>query len=307
MTQTDRLPPWRYAGTRIDTAMTVAEALEFGGLDYNVVPRPTGYLDIDGQFVASPTRWKLIREDTGRVFGEVGRTYKIMQNVEALSVADQLMEYMDLYIDSVGSYRGGARAFLVLMFRNDVMVCGLDPHRTALVLSTGHGGEETTRVTLTMLRLANMTMSPLDLGYGVKREWEIWHNSGAVGSISKINKSVPMVMKAVNSYTKAMDRLVRSRLKDADLRLAVHSVTVKTRQNMVKSQLRKASLVSEIFQNQEDLEPYRGSRYAGLQAFNEWMDWQRPMTGDPDARFTVSFDGPGAIERNKLYKMLMGY
>ena len=118
---------WHQLGTVVeDKAMTVADALKLGGLDYEVSKVPAffktetpvvsdegcdvveGYESGDGCFLTIAD-W----EDGKRTaLGMVGNRYTILQNREAFTFIDPLIEAGEACIDSCGVLDGGRKTWI---------------------------------------------------------------------------------------------------------------------------------------------------------------------------------------------------
>ena len=84
----NRFVPWHGLGTPVEKAMTSAEALELGGLNWEVNPKPvfteTGF--------EIPNYKANIRSSDNSVLGIVTDRYKIVQNKEAFAFTDALLD-----------------------------------------------------------------------------------------------------------------------------------------------------------------------------------------------------------------------
>lgn len=289
--------PWYGVGVKVDGALSVEEALKLGGLDWIVEKRPAGYLGSDGTFKTIPDKHAIVRVDTDEWLGQVGRKYNTFQNHEALAFADGLVDG-GLEFDSAGTYKHGKRVFLVARLPDSVQVLGEDPYNMYLFLATGHDGKSSITATVTPLRMRCTNMVPLTLRTAVTK-WTIPHTATAQGRLQEARDSLSLTFKAINVFEHEMELLVAQSLSDLELLAAVESVLPDK-----PTRLAKAEQVVSVFNESPNLEDYRGTRYGGLQAFAEWMDWGRDVR-TANARFEVSFDGYGFRQRNALHGLLM--
>lgn len=290
--------PWYSVGNKVDEAMTVEQALKLGGLDWDVEKRPAGYLSSNGTFETIPDKYAIVRTDTDEWLGQVGRNYKLFQNSEAFAFADGLVDG-GLKFDSAGTYKHGKRMFLAARIPDTVKVLGEDPYDVFLFLTTSHDGKSSITASVIEMRLRCTNMFQLALKTA-KSRWTIRHTATAAEKMVEARESLSLTFKAMDAFDAEMETLVGKPLQSFELKAAVEYVLPDTPQRSMK-----ADKVVALFNDSPNLEEYRGTRYAGLQAFAEWLDWGRDIRND-HARFEVSFDGYGARYRDDLHRLLIG-
>lgn len=289
--------PWYGVGNKVDAAMDVEQALKLGGLDWAVEKRPAGYLDSAGRFSTIPDKYAVVRTDTDEWLGQVGKNYKLFQNSEAFAFANGLVDG-GLEFDSAGTYKHGKRMFLAARIPESVQVLGEDPYDVFLFLTTSHDGKSAITASVIEMRLRCTNMIQLALR-NARTKWTIRHTSSAVEKMEEARQSLALTFKAMDAFDLEMETLVGKPLQSFELQAAVEHVLPDTPQRA-----KKIDRVLELFNESPNLEEYRGTRYAGLQAFAEWLDWGRDVRND-HARFEVSFDGYGARYRNELHQLLV--
>ena len=120
-----RFVPWHGLGTPVEKAMTSAEALELGGLDWEVNPKPvfteTGF--------EIPNYKANIRSSDNSVLGIVTNRYKIVQNKEAFAFTDALLDGGVTY-ETAGSLGNGKTIWLLAkMPEKKILGDKFDPDR----------------------------------------------------------------------------------------------------------------------------------------------------------------------------------
>src|SRR4051812_44664296 len=91
--------PWHNLGQIVTDYPNSKEALNFAGLDYEVVKRKiythdgeiNKGLDFLIRDIEIPDHHATIRTDTNQVLGVVGKDYEIVQNVDAFSFFDSIV------------------------------------------------------------------------------------------------------------------------------------------------------------------------------------------------------------------------
>jgi len=114
--------PWHREGHLLTEAPSFDEALRLAGLDYEVVKRPTKIvlnpLDVQAglpaQLQDSTMAFVTFRTDTEQELGSVGKGYTVVQNHEAFEVLRPLIESGHALLETGGSLREGADAWLLV-------------------------------------------------------------------------------------------------------------------------------------------------------------------------------------------------
>jgi hypothetical protein len=142
-------------------ASSADEARVLAGLDWEPIHRPL-YVglpdDIDeGGIIPVERERAVVRNDSGEMFGVVGREHKILGNAEMFSFADALLTEADqTWLDAepvAGSLGGGRQPFLALQLGEGVQVAGQDAVNCALLLTNGHVGNTAFTGIVTPLRV----------------------------------------------------------------------------------------------------------------------------------------------------------
>jgi phage/plasmid-like protein (TIGR03299 family) len=149
-----RQPAWHGLGTILQNVLTVDDALKYGGLDFEVEKAPNIHRLPSGIEVISQKSFFTYRTDNERVLGDyVGPKYTILQNHEALSLLDEVVEKGDLEIETAGALSGGAKVFLCARVKKPIVVNGNDESYQYLVLSNGHDGLMSVQAFFTTVRV----------------------------------------------------------------------------------------------------------------------------------------------------------
>ena len=107
--------PWHREGTVLTEAPSLAEALQLGGLDFEVVTCPV-YVKRGRHFWPSPYGRHVVRADRGEVLGIVGPHYSLLQNRDAFQVLAPLLDKGIAHLETGGSLRGGRDVWMLVRF-----------------------------------------------------------------------------------------------------------------------------------------------------------------------------------------------
>lgn len=95
------------AGNDVVGALSSYEAMELGGLNYDVVKKEI--MTADGLII--PDKFATVRTDTNEVLGVVGKNYNIVQNSEGFAFVDDIISEGAQY-ECAGTYDGGKGAWM---------------------------------------------------------------------------------------------------------------------------------------------------------------------------------------------------
>lgn len=171
--------PWHKLGTILAAAPTFREGLEVGGLDFDVELRPltTTFEIREGETVeiAVPEHRAVVRTDRMNgdgVLGVVGSSYHVLQNVDAFSVLEPLIDAGVASLETGGALRGGRDVWMMVRFNIDDekvrRVLGEEVVPFGLI-SNNHNGSRQVTLQQTPIRVvcAN-TLAMAHAGHGIK-------------------------------------------------------------------------------------------------------------------------------------------
>ena len=131
--------PWHGLGTKVLEVQTAEKALKLGGLDWLVEKVPAWDQLPDGEFVQVPGGFYVRRTEDNKILGRVGGDYNPIQNVEAFTFFDQLVDSGEAKYETAGSLFGGKKIWLTAQIGDTFDVCGED-YKGYLLISNTHDG-----------------------------------------------------------------------------------------------------------------------------------------------------------------------
>lgn len=140
---------WHGLGQIVSEYPTSAEAIHFAGLDYRVEKRRLFTFDTGNSFgnadtiqptVEVPSYFATIRTDNDAVLGVVGKDYQVIQNRDAFSFFDSIVEGAGILYETAGALGKGERIFITAKLPNYIRVGKEDLIEKYLFLTTSHDG-----------------------------------------------------------------------------------------------------------------------------------------------------------------------
>lgn len=106
--------PWHRLGTVLNTAPSIAEALELSGAGFHVERRRLFFeAGTEGGLAGVVGAWATVRADTGQFLGIVGKDYTPLQNREGFEVLRPLLDAEQATLETGGVLRDGADVWIL--------------------------------------------------------------------------------------------------------------------------------------------------------------------------------------------------
>lgn len=165
--------PWHRLGVAVPGLMTVSEALTAGGLDFEVTKRPIFVAESDDEFalpsIRIPRHFATVRTDSNEPLGVVGANYTVVQNRDALKVFDPLFGEGQAIIETVGSLKGGRRAFMLAKVPEVVEIVPGDAIERYLLFSNSHDVSSAVEILFTPVRVVCQNTLSVAIGEAKER------------------------------------------------------------------------------------------------------------------------------------------
>lgn len=135
-------PAWHGLGTVTTNAITVEQALQDGGLDFQVEKAPNIHRLPSGIEIVSDNSYFTYRTDVNKVLGtKVGKDYTILQNKEALDIVDIILQSGNATIETAGAINEGRKVFVCLKLNKEIEVGNsADKVKQYMLFTTSHDG-----------------------------------------------------------------------------------------------------------------------------------------------------------------------
>lgn len=132
---------WHNLGQIVEDYPNSKEALQFAGLDFEVLKRPNTHRLDDDTEVISKSSFYTYRPDTGAVLGDrLGKDYEVLQNADAFSFFDAIVEGDGIQYETAGALGKGEKVFITAKLPGYIKVGSDDMIEKYLFLTTSHDG-----------------------------------------------------------------------------------------------------------------------------------------------------------------------
>lgn len=155
---------WHGLGQILDQHPTSKEAIVQAGLDYQVVKTPL-FIQKDDERIAGevtglselhtvvPNFFATKRTDNGTPLGVVGKDYQIVQNSDAFSFFDSIVDDQGILYETAGALGNGERIFITAKLPGYIRVGKDDLIEKYLFLTNSHDGSGSITAAFTPIRV----------------------------------------------------------------------------------------------------------------------------------------------------------
>lgn len=186
---------WHRMGVRLDSPATAEQAIQLGGLDYMVEKRT-----LTAEGVEKPLRSvATVRQDTNVVLGIVGSRYTIIQNRDAFSFFDEMVDKSEAIYHSAGVLGDGERIWVQAKMPEYIKVGKDDLTEMFVTLTNSHDGYGALKAYLTPIRVVCENTLRASLG-NCQNKVSIRHTANAEDRLKEAHK----IMGLSNLYAKEM-------------------------------------------------------------------------------------------------------
>lgn len=266
-----RTPSWHGLGTIVEDAPTSEDAIVAAGLDWKVEKKEI--FDASGSKIKD--YFANTRDKDGAVLGIVSGRYEIVQNSEAFSFTDSLMDE-GLKYEAAGSLRDGKTVFLLgQMPKTTILGDDIAPF---IAFSNTFDGTGAISVFCTPTRICCMNTLNFALRTA-KRKWSARH----LGSIESKLHEAQVTLGLINDYTAqlniACEELAAEKISDTevenmlDMMYPTNDETTERQKNSIQR------LKDNFFYclGQDDIKKFRGTKYAVVMAATDFADHSEPV------------------------------
>jgi phage/plasmid-like protein (TIGR03299 family) len=207
-----RETPWHRLGTTLTDAPNFDDAMELGGLNFEVERRPltTTFEVREGETieVQVPENFAVVRTDRANadgILGVVGSAYRELQNRDAFAVLEPLLDRGVASLETGGTLRGGRDVWMMVRFNiqdekvqkalgSEVVPFGL--------ISNNHNGSR--QVTLQQTPIRVVCANTLAMAHGMKGGIKVRHTTNV--KTRHIDAAEVLFKSLVESYRDIADQ-----------------------------------------------------------------------------------------------------
>jgi len=269
---TGRDIPWHGQGVSINHFMTSEEALEYSGLNWDVVSKPIqvcGGKKIEG--------WTAnVRSSDGSVLGVVGKRYRIVQNRDAFGFVDGIIGEGAAAYDTAGSLNGGKTVWmLVKLDQTDLVGDACDNY---LCFANTHDGSGSVKVCITPIRVVcNNTLNAALTS--TSRIIRMRHTTNVDKRIDEAREVLGLTARYQVELAEFAEAMAKKKLEDIQLRTILNSIfdpKVKKPTDLQKRNAEECKQAFYVCYAAPDIAKFQGTAWGAINAMSDLVGHSLP-------------------------------
>ncbi len=209
-----RETPWHKLGAILDNPPTSAEAIHDAGLAWEVAREPLFLAD--GRTVE---RFANVRATDRAILGTVGPDYTLLQNAEAFSWFDPILESGEATLETAGSLRGGCVVWVLARIGDPLVIVPKadDVVEKYVLLSNSHDGTKAVRVGYTPTRVVcanTLAIAHGDTGSALLR---VRHTAGMKSTLDAVRNTMAVAHARFEATAEQYRALAARQVNPSDL------------------------------------------------------------------------------------------
>jgi len=285
--------PWHGLGTKVESAVTSAEAITKAGLDYAVEKKP---IYISGG-VEVPNHYATVRTDTNDALGVVGKKYTILQNKDAFRFFDGIVGVKEAMYQTAGALGVGEKIWLLAKLPGYVQTVKDDITEKYLLLANSHDGSGSVQIMFTPIRVVCQNTLNVGIQSG-SNKIKLRHTASIGTRIDEVRETLGVVNHMFTTFEEASKKLAtvqltgeawKNYLKNSGVIPDADSQDQSTR---AKNIMQDVSLLFESGKGTE-IAGVRGTAWGAFNAVTEYVDHHRGGS-NPEKRAESLLYGSGA-------------
>jgi phage/plasmid-like protein (TIGR03299 family) len=253
---------WHGLGQIVQDYPTSAEAIQFAGLDYEVIKSPlytqgrsmtignAGEI-IDGEEIDVPNYYATMRNDNSTVLGVVGKDYEVVQNKDAFTFFDSIVGGEGIQYETAGALGKGERIFITAKLPDYIKVGNNDIIEKYLFLTTSHDGSGSITAAFTPIRIvcANTLNAALSNKTNTIR---IRHTANAKQRLEQAHKVMGITNTLSIQLESIFNNWTKVRISDKQVKQLIQAAMVPNKEVLKHLQEGNTDELSTVFTNMVD-------------------------------------------------------
>ena len=209
---------WHGLGQVVQSAMTAEQAIQLANLDYEVA-KTTIHAQIETEsgnvYAPYPEKFATYRTDNNVPLGIVGGRYEIVQNKDAFSFFDAIIDEGEAIFETAGVLGEGERIFVTAKLPEDMLVAG-EPCSKYIILTNSHDGTSSIIAGFTTVRIVcnNTLQAALS---NLTNKVMISHRIGAKEKLQEAYKVMNIESKYMNDVNDIFNKMAKTPISDENL------------------------------------------------------------------------------------------
>lgn len=302
---------WHGLGTYVEEAMTAEQVVKLANLDYNVEKTPIYISPKAESGDATLTEFKGIystyRTDTNEPLGLVSERYQIVQNSDAFTFFDPIIERGEAIYQTAGVLGKGERVFITAKLPEDIKVAG-ESVEQYLLITNGHDGKNAVRIGFTPVRVVcnnTLTAALNDL----KNSHTIFHFNNPQNQLKEAYMAMGLASRYMGEVSQIFEQMAETKVSDEQLMAYIETLVVDTKyvEKNQKTSTRSKNLTKSIFDfakhhNTQTTAATNNTLYGAYNSISGYFGHLKQFNSASDRMNSICF-GLGASKTNQAFKL----
>lgn len=300
---TERTVPWAKLGTVIDKDVSVDEAIQLGGLDFDVEKRQAAF-QAESEWTQVDNRFAIVRSDNQQFFDFVSGNYEPLQYREAFSFLSDI----NPRFHAAGVMQSGRQGFLVVQLpkkheialKKNGVTDKLDLY---IVVRTSHDRTRGVEILLTPLR--EMCMNQLFLpsfSKNAEQRWSIRHSRIMRDRMADAKDIITQADAYAAEFQSIAQRLLASKMTTEHAEIVLKKI--------IPSKPRRDTHQIPAILHKFTSSPttgFPGTSWGLFNAVNEYFEWDTTTTqrSSTESQFRSAMDGSTYRMSSRAWQVLL--
>jgi phage/plasmid-like protein (TIGR03299 family) len=303
--------PWHGLGIYVgDDPVTSKEAIIKAEMNWTVDPKDIYISDDNGDKIIVPDYKAFVRSKDNKTLAVASPRYTPVQNEEAFSFMDSLVEEGLMKYHTAGVLRGGKNIFMLAKV-GDVEVLPGDQIDKYLLLYNSHDGSKALRCFFTAVRVVCANTANAALSEAGRSGLHLKHTANIHNHLTEGREILGIAEKKFEEYEDLVKKLAHTQMNTKKLEDMVEFLFPEPPEHINSEKyLDKRNSVINLFENGvgQNLPGVAGTAWAGYNAVVEYANYFSTARGKnaQEKRFENSVLAPPTSLINRATQYLMG-
>lgn len=278
-----RVPAWRNIGQNVTEALTAEQAIQQGGLDFQVkVSEQPVSTNVDGVTITSPNRFMTYAQtSSGELhgIGVVGNRYTPIQNREAFQLLNNIVDDSGAIFDTAGKFDGYSKCYITLKLPQTITVAGgADALDTYLHCVNSHDG--TSSFTIHTMFLRQICTNGLK-GFRAGSSVSLRHTVNSSLKVQDARFALGLIFQEQEQFRTEVESLLSKPMSNSDFKKFVDEL-VPLPDDLGRAYTNAENVRGNLFSlwTADTQKNVAGTAWAAYNTVTEYVDWFSPVRGD---------------------------
>ena len=304
--------PWHKLGTVTDSVLTANDALVQAELDWEVRLEELFYSKKNkfGDYVETGVitdKFGVVRSSDESCLGVVGKRYTPIQNRDAFTFMDNIVDSGEAKYETAGSLYNGKHIWILMNLNNVEGIEQVDGDNIVpyVLLTNSHDGSSALKVITTPVRVVCQNTLRLALS-GAPQGFSVRHTSGISNKVDYARSALGLVVKYYSNFQQEVEKMINTQVSDDKFMEIVARVFPKPSDEEMEKPRIASNYKHKIANIESNYvgELHSGTAWGVLNAFNSYELWQKKTRGNALETQAKNFIGDNQEITGKVKRLL---